>query len=321
MASRDISFLPEEMLLKIFHYLRMPDIVKMTLVCKKWNRLISNSSKLMSKMKIFFFIGDSSDYFVQEKIKISRKYSTIRIIKTKETIIQKHPIPINFGISWKEYWKHFINSDAFKDVDRLEIDGHHFTEDDYNDIFQLIPASVKQIYAEKIYSIKKLFKANNIKSFTDTVVDLDISKDFHGAMFINDYKGTFPKLKSLSVEMAYSRHFSGRQHYYNQWLKMFLQRNPSVKHLTLVITLSMMFSYREWSDDDMRKMFVHVPGLNLLQFFADSHEHNVETCRIIFYKGRAASKPFPLEATQNEREILIFSRVLTEPERSFFIEY
>lgn len=73
-----ISKLPEEVLEKIFSFLGgnyvKSDLVNATLVCKAWNRIISESPRLMDMIEINFNIDDEFDFFCVYDFKILRQY-------------------------------------------------------------------------------------------------------------------------------------------------------------------------------------------------------------------------------------------------------
>ncbi|XP_070505140.1 uncharacterized protein [Chironomus tepperi] len=80
LAKPGINELPNEMLLNIFSYLDQKDILTATLVMKKWNKLISNTEKIMQKIQKIYI--DTAN-MISGVPKFTRPYAKIDVVGVK----------------------------------------------------------------------------------------------------------------------------------------------------------------------------------------------------------------------------------------------
>lgn len=75
--STDFSILPEDVLIHIFeqlHYDKQSNLINVTLVCKKWNRVISQTPCLMDKLQLNLNSRSFDSKALLEDFKLTRFY-------------------------------------------------------------------------------------------------------------------------------------------------------------------------------------------------------------------------------------------------------
>lgn len=85
--NNNISKLPDEILIEIFGLLLgnkdNSDLLNATLICKRWNQIISQTACLMNKLKLLMTI-DKLDRIDERNFKLSRQYRHAKTAKTKD---------------------------------------------------------------------------------------------------------------------------------------------------------------------------------------------------------------------------------------------